>query len=149
MFGMLAITALVAAACSSGGGSTSGSPKDQDSTRTASANGIEVQANWLTQEAASQDFDLTDYPADRFLYLEVKLDTHSGDLKSIELPGSAELRQGDRQFEPEAWVASNDDAHHREGLLVVAREFEEGPVELVLQLGDDILSLRWDTVPRA
>ena len=145
--GMLAVTALAAAACSSGGGSTSRSPRDQDTTRTASADGIDVQASWLTQQAASQDFDVTDYPADRFVFLEVKLDTHSGDLKSIELPGSAELRQGDKQFKPAAWVVGNDEAHHREGLLVVAREFGQGPLDLVLDLGSDSVSLEWEIVP--
>jgi hypothetical protein len=128
------------------GRGTSGSPSDQDSTRTASASGIDVKRVG-SRKAASQDFDVTDYPADRFVYLEVKLDTHSGDLKSVVLPASAELRQDDKQFKPAAWVVGNDEAHHRVGLLVVARDFEQGPLELVLDLGSDSVSLKWEIIP--
>jgi hypothetical protein len=141
MIGMLATTALAAAACSSGGGSTSGSPGDQDSTRTASAGGIDVQASWRTQEAVSQDFDVTDYPADRFLYLEVDLDTHSGDLKSIELPASVNCARV-RAVQTAACCPGNDEAHHQ-GLLS-GQDFEQVALS-VLDLR--ISFTKWDIIP--
>ena len=149
----LAAFVLIASACSSDSQTTSegteNASNERDLSQTASAGGIDVKATWQASDTVSDDVDVTDYPADRFLYLEVKLDTHSGDLMSIEFPASAEFRQGDKQFGPAAWAAAKDDAHHREGLLIVPREFEEGSVELVLQLGDNSLSLEWGSVPQA
>jgi len=143
---------LIASACSSGSqpstGDTENGSSERDLSQSASAGGIDVKATWQASDAAS-DVDLTQYPADRFLFLEVKLDTHSGDLMSIDFPAAAEFRQGDKRFEPTGWIAAKDDAHHREGLLVVPREFAEGSVELVLQLGDDSLSLEWGSAPQA
>ena len=143
---------LIASACSSGSQPSTGDAEngssEGDLSQSASAGGIDVKATWQASDAAS-DVDLTQYPADRFLFLEVKLDTHSGDLMSIDFPAAAEFRQGDKRFGPTGWIAAKDDAHHREGLLVVPREFAEGSVELVLQLGDDSLSLEWGSAPQA
>ena len=149
----LAAFALIALACSSGGESTTGDDSDNTTqaglSQTASAGGIDVKATWQAPDAVSDGVDLKEYPANSFLFLEVSLDTHSGDLMSIDFPDAAEFRQGNARFEATDWVSVNDDAHHRKGLLVVAREFEEGPVELALQLGDDSLSLTWDSIPKA
>lgn len=146
----LAALVLIASACSSGSQPSTGDAEngssEGDLSQSASAGGIDVKATWQASGAAS-DVDLTQYPDDRFLFLEVKLDTHSGDLMSIDLPAAVEFRQGDKRFEPSGWIAAKDDAHHREGLLVVPREFAEGSVKLVLQLGDDSLSLEWGSAP--
>ncbi len=144
---------LTAFACSSASetdtGGTADAPVDEGSSRSASVDGIDVEATWLTPDVASGDNDLGNYPADQFLFLEVKFNTHSGDLMSIEFPESAEFRQGDSKLEPVAWISGKDDAHHREGLLVVPRQLRDGPVELLLRLNSDHLSLTWDAAPRA
>jgi len=148
----LAALVLIASACSSGSQPPAGDPEngssEEDLSHSASASGIDVEATWQASDAAP-DVDVTQYPADRFLFLEVKLDTHSGDLMSVDLPAAAEFRQGDDRFEPTEWIALKDDAHHREGLLIVPREFGEGSVELVLELGDDSVSLEWSNAPQA
>ena len=48
---------------------------------------------------------------------------------------------------PEAWISLSDDSHHRGGVLVFKRTEADGPVELTLDLGDEEVSLRWESPP--
>jgi hypothetical protein len=148
-----AAVALLAAACSSGGGESENEsgdtgPAGVDLTATAEEGGITVEAEWLLDLGAA-DSDLSAYPADEFIAVDITLDTHSGDLGSIDMAESSQLRQGDVTLAPEAWIDVNDDSHHREGILVFPREVEEGAVEIVVNLPDGAVSLRWDGIPEA
>ncbi len=157
-----AVTAFVlfAAACSSGDGSTTAPDGDLprvteaetdaagDLTREAEAGGITVEATWLTAEARDAvEADLTAYPQDDFVVLELSLDTHSGDLNSIDLAAEASLNQGEATVAPEAWVSTSDDAHHRSGLLVFPRKAGDGPVSLSLVIEEEEVALTWETAP--
>ena len=147
----LTLAVSVALACSSGGGGTGeGASSDDDRTRVTETDGITVEARWLTEaELADVDVDLKPYSPDAFALLELTLDTHSGDLKEIDLPSAATLRQGPAGEAAEAWVSESDDAHHRSGVLVFPRPSENGPVELALSIAGNAVALLWETPPEA
>jgi hypothetical protein len=145
--GALLLAALVGLACSPG--DSDGSPDsegDEGSTRTASAGGINVEAIWLGSSDQLGD-DLEAYPLGNFLLLEVSLDTHSGDLGSVDLVEAAKLYTGAGSLEPEAWVASSDESHHRSGVLVFPREEFAGSVALSVALGEEKVELVWERIP--
>ena len=139
---------LVALACSSGGEPRAAGTPSQDSTQTSEAGGITVEARWLTEaELTDLDADLSQYPLDAFVLLELKLDAHSGDLNEIDLQDGAMLRQGQAEEPPEAWMSESDDSHHREGVLVFPKSLGTGPVQLVLQIGEEEVVLLWEAAP--
>ena len=142
------LAGLVTLACSSGGSDSgpSESKDDDGPTRTASVEGIDVKATWLGSDGEPRE-GLAEYPPGRFLLLEVTLDTHSGDLGSIDLAEAAELRTGAGLVEPEAWVASSDESHHRGGVLVFPRSDLSSPVTLTLALEDGVVELVWEELP--
>ena len=152
--------ALLAAACSSGGGgepSATGEPDGEgqpgageELTRVSEAGGVTVEATWLMEgDLSGVDADLTRYPLDEFVVVEISLDAHSGDLNEIEMERAATLRQGASELPPEVWVSVSDDSHHRAGVLVFPRRLEEGPVELFLTVGDEDVALLWEAAPGA
>ena len=134
------VAAVLAMACSSGG---------EDLTRSAEAGGVTVEATWLTEATVGAvDADLTAYPPDEYVIIELKLDTHSGDLNEIDLEREAALKQGGTMLEPEAWLSLGDDSHHREGVLVFPLNGESGPADLTLSLSDDEeVALVWESPP--
>lgn len=144
------LAGVLAFACSSGDdgeGSGTGGPQAEDLSRSASAGGIDVQATWLTTDDDIGE-DLAAYPLDSYLLLEVKLDTHSGDLGSIDMLGSSKLDTGSGTLEPEVWVATSDDAHHRSGVLVFQRSEVSAPVTLTLVLNDSgVAEVVWEEIP--
>ena len=142
------LAGLVTLACSSGGSDSgpSVSKDDDGSTRTASVEGIDVKATWLGSDGEPRE-GLAEYPPGRFLLLEVSLDTHSGDLGSIDMVEAAALRTDAGLLEPEAWVASSDESHHRGGVLVFPREALTGSVTLTLALGEEKVELFWEHIP--
>jgi hypothetical protein len=91
--------------------------------------------------------DLAAYPQDDFVVLELSLNTHSGDLNSIDLAAEASLNQGGSTIAPETWVSTSDDAHHRAGLLVFPRQLESGPVSLSLVIEGQEVALTWEATP--
>jgi hypothetical protein len=80
------------------------------------------------------------YPreAPGWVLLEVKFTTHSGDLSRLEMTGLSAIRVGGQEYAPQSWESISDDSHHREGVLVFAREapdgatLDAGTVELVM-----------------
>ncbi|HSP54353.1 MAG TPA: hypothetical protein VLS25_02100 [Dehalococcoidia bacterium] len=146
---IIAITVLggQALACSSGGdGAPSATGGGIAYTQTASVGGVEVEATWPGGGGETPE-GLADYPPDRFLTIEVGMDTHSGDLGSVDMVQASSLQIGSRSLQPEAWVASNNDAHHRSGVLVFQRGQITGPVALRVALKDEVADLVWDKVP--
>lgn len=141
---------LLAAACSKGwnGDDPEAGPEKTggETSRTAEAGGIEVRASWLTEADGKED-ELEAYPSDRFVLIEVAFTTHSGDLNSIRIEEAARLRQAGSLLAPESWVSTSDDSHHRAGILVFPRELGDGAVELVLDLGDEEVAMRWESMP--
>ena len=136
---------MVALACSSDGGEPGG---DEGLSRSAEAGGITVDGTWLT--AATLDgieTDLSAYPLDEFVLVEIAFTTHSGDLNEIDMEAASALKQGDASGTPEAWVSEDDDSHHREGVLVFRRAQTDGPVELTVDLGDEEVALLWEAPP--
>ena len=147
----VAAVALAGAACSSGGGSreTGDGPTDAAPvTQSVEVDGVTAEVTWLTAgDVGEVDADLSAYPPDGFVLLDVKLDTHSGDLTSIDFEREAALRQDGSKTRPEKWVSVSDDSHHREGVLVFPRRLEDGPAELTIQMDDDELVLLWEATP--
>ena len=151
-FAGVAVLALIAAACSSG---DAGKPDPADSTgvsavltQSAEAGGVTVEATWLTGDNADRvKADLTSYPLTQFVVLDIKLDTHSGDLESINMEQAAGLEQAGTASPPQAWLSVADDSHHREGVLVFRRELKSGPVTLAIDLGGKQVELLWQTQP--
>lgn len=146
-FGLL-VAGLVTLACSSGdgGGGPGANTDDERFTRTASVGEIEVEVKWLgSDDDIGEEF--AGYPFDEFVLLEVSLDTHSGDLGSIDMAGAARLLAGGNSREPEEWIASSDDGHHRSGVLIFAREALTGPVALSVDLGAESAEFGWDEAP--
>ena len=144
--GVAAALAFLGVACSTGG--DGGAATDQGLTRVAEADGITVEATWLTEGSLrDEDADLGRYSLEEFVLLEVKMDTHSGDLGAIDMEGEASLSQGGAEQRPEAWVSTSDDAHHRAGFLVFARVQDPGAAELILRIGDAELAFLWEAVP--
>jgi len=142
---LLGVVALLAVACSGGDG---GQTDDEGLTQTADADGVTVEGTWLTAGSlGSVDADLTSYPLDEFVLVEVQFTTHSGDLNEIDMERASGLKQGDEAAAPVAWVSLSDDSHHREGILVFQRAGREGPAELTLDLGNDEVALLWEAVP--
>ena len=145
------VAAVLALACSSGGdGGTADStaPDSEDLTRGAEAGGVTVEATWLTEATAEDvDADLAAYPPDRYALIEVKLDTHSGDLNDIELQDEAVLKQDGTTLEPETWLSLSDDSHHREGILVFAGTIQQGEVTLTVPIEDEDVGLLWEAAP--
>ncbi|HET8944634.1 MAG TPA: hypothetical protein VFO59_07625 [Dehalococcoidia bacterium] len=143
----LITTGLLALACSSDDDeAATGSPETEDASRSESVGGIEVEATWLTADGDIGE-GLDAYSLDEFLLVEVKLDTHSGDLGTIDIESSSRLETSVGTVEPEAWVASSDDAHHRAGVLVFERDESAGPVRLIIELDDGTAELAWDSPP--
>ncbi len=148
----VAAIALIAAACSSGDAGTPDAADGADGsaqlTQSAEAGGVTVEATWLTGDnAAAVKADLTSYPLTQFVALDIKLDTHSGDLKSVNIEQAAALEQAGTASPPQAWVSVNDDSHHREGVLVFRRDPKDGPVTLAIDLGGKQVQLLWSTQP--
>jgi len=151
-FAGVAVLALIAAACSSG---DAGQPDPADSpgvsaqlTQSAEAGGVTVEATWLTGDnVAGVKADLARYPLAQFVALDIKLDTHSGDLTSVNMEQAAGLEQAGTASQPQAWVSVNDDSHHREGVLVFRRDLKDGPVTLAVRLAERELKLLWESVP--
>ena len=111
------------------------------------AGAVEVEARWLAAGDVPSGFDLARYPPEKYWLLDVKLDTHSGDLGSIDLRASTQLTVGTTTQDPLAWVSGKDDSHHREGVLVFEGGDETGPVQLVLRLPDGDIPLLWANSP--
>lgn len=144
---VLMLAGLVGLACSSGdGGGSPDSEGQEGATRTASAGGIDVEATWLGSGDQLGD-GLSAYPLGSFLLLEISLDTHSGDLGSVDLVEAAKLNTGAGPLEPEAWVASSDESHHRSGILVFPREQIVESVALSVALGGEKAELVWERIP--
>ena len=148
---VLAVAVALAVACGGGGGGgddratpTAGA----DLTRTAEAGGITVDGTWLTADSLGEvDADLSAYPLDGFVLVEIAFTTHSGDLNKVDMEEASGLKQGDQAAAPIAWVSLSDDSHHREGVLAFERTEAGGPVELTVDLGDEEVSLRWESPP--
>ena len=147
----LALTAVaLAVACGGGGGGADrASPTaGADLTRTAEASGITVEGTWLVTESLGEvDADLSAYPLDEFVLVEIAFTTHSGDLNKVDMEQAATLSEGGADIRPEAWISLSDDSHHRGGVLVFKRTEADGPVELTVDLGDEEVSLRWESPP--
>ena len=145
----IGVAAVLALACSSGGdGGTADStaPDSEDLTRGAEAGGVTVEATWLTEATADgADADLSGYPPDEYVLIELTLDTHSGDLNEIDLQREAALKQDGTALEPETWLSLSDDSHHRGGVLVFPRSFEEGEAELTVSIEGEDVALVWET----
>jgi len=107
-----------------------------------------VEGTWLIDEALGEvNADLSAYPPDGFVLVEIAFTTHSGDLTEIDMEQASGLKQGDQAAAPVAWISLSDDSHHREGILVFERTEADGPVELGLDLGDEEVSLLWESPP--
>ena len=146
------VAAVLALACSSGGdgrpAGTASPDAGEDLTRSEEAGGVTVEATWLTEATVGAvDADLTAYPPGKYVLIELKLDTHSGDLNEIDLQREAALKQDGMILEPETWLSLSDDSHHREGVLVFPRSFKEGEVELTVPIKDEDVGLLWEAAP--
>ena len=147
------VAAVLAMACSSGGdgrpdGTAAPDAAGEDLTRSAEAGGVTVEATWLTEATVGAvDADLTAYPPDEYVIIELKLDTHSGDLNAIDLQREAALKQDGMTLEPETWLSLSDDSHHREGIIVFPRSLGDGPVELTVPIKDEDVGLLWEAAP--
>ena len=149
----LALTVVLGAlavACGGGdGGDDRASPTaGADLTRSAEAGGITVDATWLTaSDADGVDADLSAYPLEGFVLVEIGFTTHSGNLNEIDMEQAVSLREGGAEIRPEAWVSLSDDSHHRAGVLAFERTEAGGPVELTVDLGDEKVALVWEVIP--
>lgn len=95
------------------------------------------------------------HPPDHWGFV-VKLDTHAGDLSTLDIAKLAVVRDGaGREAQPIAWQGLSEDSHHRSGLLVFSgaqtggrppSPGEGGYVELVLRnvAGVKERVLRWE-----
>lgn len=140
------LAAIGTIACSGDGGGSTRSAGDERFTRTASAGGIDIQVRWLASDDELGD-ELAEYPLDGFALFEVSLDTHSGDLGSIDMVDASRLAVGGTFQEPETWVSESDDTHHRSGVLVFTWDGVTGPAALSLDLGSESFEFGWDEVP--
>ncbi len=151
--------ALLTAACVSGGEGDSGGGDGEpvggadisdelEITRVGETGGVTVHATWLrTEDLTAVDADLSEYPLDRFVLVDIQFTTHSGDLSQIDMTQAAALRQSEADLQPADWISLSDDSHHRAGILVFPRGLELGPVELTIEIGDEQLALHWESVP--
>jgi len=148
----LAVAVAVAVACGGGG---DGGDADRasptpgaDLTRTAEAGGITVDGTWLVAESLGEvDADLSAYPLDGFVLIEIAFTTHSGDLNKVDMEQAVTLSEGGADIRPEAWISLSDDSHHREGVLAFERTEADGPVEVTVDLGDEKVALVWEVIP--
>jgi len=148
----LVAVGVLTTACSSGtntGESRASNDAEDQLSQTAEAGGVIVDARWLTAAGAEDvDADLSAYPLDRFVALDIAFTTHSGDLNKITMEEAATLQTGTETIRPEAWVSVSNDSHHREGVIVFEGTAQAGPVELLLDLQDgERVSLRWQSAP--
>ena len=145
----LALSLVLALAAACGGGNDRATPTPgADLTRTSEAGGITVEGTWLTEpELDGLDADLTAYPLDEFVLVEIAFTTHSGDLNKVDMEQAVTLSEGGADIRPEAWVSLSDDSHHRGGVLVFERTETDGPVELTVDLGDEKVALVWEVIP--
>ena len=149
----LVLTVAVALAVACGGGGGGGDDRATptpaaDLTRTAEAGGITVDGTWLVAEGLGEvDADLSAYPLDGFVLVEIAFTTHSGDLNKVDMEEASGLKQGGEAATPAAWVSLSDDSHHRGGVLVFERTETDGPVELTVDLGDEKVALVWEVIP--
>ncbi|MEO6198133.1 MAG: hypothetical protein ABIP58_08540 [Dehalococcoidia bacterium] len=148
----LAVAGVLAVACSSGTGTEeSGASNDAGDqlTQTVESGGVTVDARWLTADGVEDvDADLSAYPLDRFVAVEISFTTHSGDLNKITMEEAATLQTGTETIRPETWVSVSNDSHHREGVIVFEGTAQAGPVELLLDLQDgEKVSLQWQSAP--
>ena len=145
--------ALLAAACSkgfsSGPDATVGPGTGAELTRVAEASGVTVEGRWLTaeDEVDSADADMAAYPLDEFVLVKIQFTTHSGDLNRIDMERAAVLRRGEADEQPARWISLSDDSHHRTGVLVFPRQFESGPIDLAIDIGEEVVALRWEATP--
>jgi hypothetical protein len=153
---MLRVAALVplavalAVACGGGdGGSDRASPTaGEDLTRSAEAGGITVEGTWLVADSLGEvEADLSAYPLDGFVLVEIAFTTHSGDLNKVDMEEATTLSEGRAELRPEAWISLSDDSHHRGGIMVFKRTEADGPVELTVDLGDSEVALVWEVIP--
>jgi hypothetical protein len=151
--GLSAVLAALAVACGGGGGGGDGADRASptpaaDLTRSVEAGGVTVDGTWLVAESLGEvDADLSAYPLDGFVLIEISFTTHSGDLNKVDMEQAATLSEGGADIRPEAWISLSDDSHHREGVLVFERTEADGPVELTVDLGDEQVSLVWEVIP--
>ena len=149
----LSVVLALAVACGGGGGGggdDGATPTPAaDLTRSAEAGGITVDGTWLVAEGVGEvDADLSAYPLDEFVLIEIGFTTHSGDLNELDMEQASGLKQGGEAAVPVAWVSLSDDSHHREGILVFERTGADGPVELTVDMGDEEeVALTWEVIP--
>ena len=145
---VLVVVMVIAAACSGGDdGRDDGGDVVADLTQSVEVGGVTVEATWLAEGADAPDADLSAYPAEDFIALDVTLDTHSGDLTSIDMAQAAEMTGGGPAVEPAAWVSVSDDSHHREGVLVFPRSGVSAPAVLTLDVSGETVTLAWQEAP--
>ena len=146
----LAVAVAVAVACGGGGGGDDRATPTPgaDLTRTTEAGGITVEGTWLVAEGLAEvDADLSAYPLDGFVLVEIAFTTHSGDLSKVDMEQAATLSEGGADKRPEDWISLSDDSHHREGILVFERAQADGPAELTVALADSEVALVWEVIP--
>jgi len=145
---VLLLAGLVSLACSSDDGDgPPGSSGEEESTRTASTDGIDVEATWLGSADQVDSDEISNYPIEGFVLIEVNMDTHSGDLGSIDMVKAAELRTAAAALKADAWLSVSDDAHHRSGVIVFPRQTIAGPITLAVGLPEGAAELVWEQVP--
>jgi len=148
--GLSVVLAVVALACGGGGGGDDRATPTagEDLTRSVEAGGITVEGTWLVADSLGEvDADLSAYPLDKFVLVEIAFTTHSGDLNKVDMEQAATLGEGGADIRPEAWIGLSDDSHHRAGVLVFERTEAGGPVELTVDLGDEEVALVWEVIP--
>jgi len=150
--GLSLVLALVVA-CGGGGGDGGGDDRASptagaDLTRSVEAGGVTVDGTWLVTESVGEvDAELSAYPLDGFVLVEIAFTTHSGDLGKVDMKQAATLSGDGADIRPEAWISLSDDSHHRAGVLAFKRTEADGPVELTVDLGDEEVSLVWKSPP--
>ena len=147
---VLAVAVALAVACSGDGGADDRATPTpgEDLTRSAEAGAITVEGTWLVADSlVDVDADLSAYPLDGFVLIEISFTTHSGDLNKVDMEQAVTFSEGGADIRPEAWVSLSDDSHHRGGVLVFERTETDGPVELTVDLGDEKVALLWEVIP--
>ena len=150
---VLTVAVALAVACGGGGGDGGGADRAsptacEDLTRTAEAGGITVEGTWLVAESLGEvEADLSAYPLDRFVLVEIAFTTHSGDLNKVDMEQAATLGEGGADQRPEGWISLSDDSHHRGGVLVFKRTEADGPAKVTVDLGDEKVALVWEVIP--